>query len=130
MPRAGEVGGYAAHSGPSVHGEAPLVDTAGDAQVHTEEGHGRLDAVVLVGDKDGAEVVDDTNAGEHAGRRVQALVSYADNVFRERGKVVSLLIEIEAPRVDECLMDLRAGEVEVIVSARMITNEASPEAGR
>ncbi len=89
------------------YGEAPLVDTAGDAHVHSEEGHDRLDAVVLVGGKDGAEVVGDTNAGEHAGRRVHALVSYAGDVFRERGKAVSLLVEIEAPRVDECLMDLR-----------------------
>ena len=86
MQHAGEVGGHAAHVAPSVHGEAPLVDTAGDAQVHTEEGHGRLDAVVLVGGKDGAEVVGDTNAGEHARRRVHALVSYACDVFRERGK--------------------------------------------
>ena len=60
----------------------------------------------LVGGNDGAEVVGDTNVSEHAGRRFHALVSYAGDVFRERGKAVSLLNEIEVPRVDECLMDI------------------------
>ena len=86
-----------------------------DAQGHTGEGHGRLDALVLVDGKGGAKVVSDTNAGLHAGRRVHALVTYAGEVFREHGKVVSLLAEIEAPRVDECLIDLRAGGDEVRV---------------
>ncbi len=30
MPRAGEVGGHAADFTPSVHGEAPIVDMAGE----------------------------------------------------------------------------------------------------
>ncbi len=43
LPRADEVGGHAADYAPSVHGEAPLVDTAGeDLEGELEVGaHGR-----------------------------------------------------------------------------------------